>query len=96
MINAIFSARIRLITVSKLRRLGSDHLTSRGGGGGGGFWSGWNILFTCFQRQNFFFQHHRGLKFFFLPMYDARSNFFLLYCSYEFVGMIENYIKVQD
>ena len=32
--------------------LGSDHLTSKGGGGG--FWSGWNIFFTCFQRQKFF------------------------------------------
>ena len=26
----------------------------QGGGGGGGVWSGWNIFFTCFQRQNFF------------------------------------------
>ena len=57
--------------------LGSDHLTSRGGGGG--FFGQAGIFFLNVFRDRIFFQHHRGLEIFFLPMYEARSNFF--YCT---------------
>ena len=55
--------------------LGSDHLTSRGGGG---VWSGWNIFFTCFQRQNFFFSTIEGWNCFFLPCMMREVIFFIV------------------
>ena len=55
--------------------LGSDHLTSGGRGEGG--WSGWNIFFTCFQRQKTIFSTIEGWDFFFQCM--MREVFF--YCT---------------
>ena len=48
-------------------------------GGGGGVLVRLEYFFYMFSETEIFFQHHRGLEFFFLPMYDARSNFF--YCT---------------
>ena len=48
-------------------------------GGGGGFFGQAGIFFLHVFRDRNFFQHHRGLEIFFLPMYHARSNFF--YCT---------------
>ena len=46
--------------------LGSDHLTSRGGGVG--FLVRLEYFFYMFSETEIFFQHHRGLDIFFLPM----------------------------
>ena len=43
--------------------LGSDHLTSRGGGGG--VLVRLEYFFYMFSETEIFFQHHRGLEFFF-------------------------------
>ena len=42
-------------------------------GGGGGGLVRLEYFFYMFSETEIFFQHHRGLEFFFLPMYDARS-----------------------